>query len=150
MHNIFTIKKYLSLRMSSFCIGLARRPTNAWQKSRREQAADSTSESATKSTKRGTYEKYTPKEKAKTNFYAWYHSHNKASPCLAKLCSDHEIFNTKIKNFANFECFTKFLCLENLELYGIPLLPSNSNDNALGICTVWSLVKRTREQSSNG
>ena len=40
-------------------------------------------------------------------------------PCLAKLCSDHEIFNTKIKNFANFECFTKFLCLENLELYGM-------------------------------
>ena len=27
-------------------------------------------------------------------------------------------FNTKIRNFANFECFTKFLCLENLELYG--------------------------------
>ena len=28
----------LSLRMPSFCIGLARRPTNAWQKSWREQA----------------------------------------------------------------------------------------------------------------
>ena len=81
-----------------------------------ERTSDSTSESATKSTKRGTYEKYTPKEKG---CYAWYHSHNKASPCLTKLCSDHENFNTKIKNFANFECFTKFLCLENLELYGI-------------------------------
>ena len=83
------------------------------------ETSGSTSESATKSTKRGMYEKYTPKEKARTSCYAWYHSHNKASPCLAKLCSDHEIFNTKIKNFANFECFTKFLCLENLELYGI-------------------------------
>ena len=77
------------------------------------------SESATKSTKRGTYEKYTPKEKAKTSCNAWYHSHNKASPYLAKLYSDHEIFYKKINNFANFECFTKFLCLENLELYGM-------------------------------
>ena len=73
---------------------------------------------ATKSTKRGTYEKYTPKEKAETSCYAWYHSHNKASPCLAKLCSNHEIFNAKINNFANSKVFTKFLCLENLELYG--------------------------------
>ena len=80
---------------------------------------DSTSESATKSTKRGMYEKYTPKEKAETSCYSWYHGHNMASPCLAKLCSNHEIFNTKINNFANLECFTKFLCLENLELYGI-------------------------------
>jgi len=32
--------------------------------------SDSTSESATKSTKRGTYEKYTPKEKAETSCYA--------------------------------------------------------------------------------
>ena len=84
-----------------------------------ERTNDSTSESATKSTKRVMYEKYIPKEKAKTSCYAWYHSHNKASPILAKLCSNQEIFNTKIKNFANFECFTKMLCLENLELYGI-------------------------------
>jgi len=84
-----------------------------------ERTSDSTSESATKSTKQGTYEKYTPKEKAKTSCYAWYHSHNKDSPCLAKLCSNHEIFNTKIKNFENFECFMKFLCLKNLELYSI-------------------------------
>ena len=85
--------------------------------------SDSTSKSATKSTKRGTYEKYTPKKKAETSCYACYHSHNKASPCLAiaKLCSNHEIFNTKINNFANVECFTKFLCLENLELYGISI-----------------------------
>ena len=34
-----------------------------------ERTSDSTSESATKSTKRGTYEKYTPKEKAKTSCY---------------------------------------------------------------------------------
>jgi len=87
-----------------------------------ERRSDSTSESATKSIKRGTYEKYTPKEKAKTSCYAWYHSDNKASPCLTKLCSDHEIFNTKIKKFANFECFMTFLCLENLELYGILIL----------------------------
>jgi len=33
--------------------------------------------------------------------------------------SNHEIFITKINNFTNFECFTKYLCLENLELYGI-------------------------------
>ena len=85
-----------------------------------ERTSDSTSESATKSTKRGTYEKYTPKEKAETGCYAWYHSHNKASPsCLMKLCSNHENFNAKINNFANLECFTKFLCLKNLELYGI-------------------------------
>ena len=92
------------------------------------------------------YEKYIPKEKAKTSCYAWYHSHNKASPSLAKLCSNHEIFNTKINNFANFECFTKFLCLENLELYGIFACSTNkliiacstnklihtANDNKLG------------------
>jgi len=66
-----------------------------------ERTSDSTSESATKSTKRGTSEKYTPKEKAETSCYALYHSHNKASPCLAKLCSNHEIFNMKINNFAN-------------------------------------------------
>ena len=91
--------------------------------------SDSTSKSATKSTKRGTYEKYTPKKKAETSCYACYHSHNKASPCLAiaKLCSNHEIFNTKINNFANVECFTKFLCLENLELYGISMIrPENA------------------------
>jgi len=108
----------LSLQMPSFCIGLARRQTNAWQKSRKEQVTQRPSRPQ-KSTKRGTYEKYTPKEKAKTSCYAWYHSHNKASPSLTKLCSDHEIFNTKINNFANFEFFTKFLCLENLELYGM-------------------------------
>jgi len=28
-----------------------------------------------------------------------------------------EIFNTKINNFANLECSTKILGLENLELY---------------------------------
>jgi len=57
-----------------------------------ERTSDSTSELATKSTKRGTYENYTPKQKAETSCYAWYHSHNKASPCLVKLCSHHEIF----------------------------------------------------------
>jgi len=61
-----------------------------------ERTSGSTSESATKSTKRGTHEKYTPKEKAETSCYAWYHSHNKASPCLAKLSSNHEIFITKL------------------------------------------------------
>ena len=82
-----------------------------------ERTSDSTSESATKLTKERM--RSTPKEKAETSCYAWCHSHNKASPCLAKLCSNHEIFNTKINNFANFECLMKFLCLENLELYGI-------------------------------
>jgi len=66
-----------------------------------------------------TSEKYTPKEKAETSCYLWYYGHNKASPCLAKLCSNHKIFDTKINNSANFECFTKFLCLENLKLYGM-------------------------------
>jgi len=63
--------------------------------------------------------KYTPKEKAETSCYAWYYNHNKASPCLPKLCSNREIFSTKINNFANLERFMKFLCLENLELYDI-------------------------------
>jgi len=66
-----------------------------------ERTSDPTSELVTKSTEWGTYEKCTPKEKAETSCYAWYHSHNKASPCLAKLCSNHEIFSTKINNFAN-------------------------------------------------
>ena len=52
----------LSLQMPSFCIKLARRPTNAWQKSWREQATQRL-ESATKITKRGKYEKYTPKKR---------------------------------------------------------------------------------------
>ena len=39
---------------------------------------------------------------------------------LTKFCSSHEIFTTKINNFANFDHFTKFLCHENLELYGNP------------------------------
>ena len=108
-----------SLVANAILLYWAREAANKCVADELERTSDSTSESATKSTKRGTYEKYTPKEKAKTSCYAWYHSHNKASPCLAKLCSDHEIFNTKIKNFANFECFTKFLCLKNLELYGI-------------------------------
>ena len=35
---------------------------------------------------------------------------------FTKFCSNHEIFTTKIKIFANLERFTKFLCHENLEL----------------------------------
>ena len=31
---------------------------------------------------------------------------------------NHEIFTMKINNFENLECFTKILCLKNLELYG--------------------------------
>ena len=38
---------------------------------------------------------------------------------VTKFCSNHENFTTKINNFANLECFAKFLCHENLELYGI-------------------------------
>jgi len=57
-----------------------------------ERTSDSMSASATKSTKRGTYEKYTTKEKAETSCYAWYHSHNKASHPLQ-----------------NFAAITKFL-----------------------------------------
>ena len=41
---------------------------------------------------------------------------------FTKFCSNHEIFTTKIKTFANLERFTKFLCHENLELYGIPMV----------------------------
>ena len=102
--------------MPSFCIGLARRPTNAWQNSRREQATQRPSRPQNQPNEERMRSTHPRK---RLGCYAWYHSHNKASPCLAKLCSDHEIFNTKIKNFANFECFTKFLCLENLELYCI-------------------------------
>ena len=36
---------------------------------------------------------------------------------LTKFCSNHEIFTTKIKTFANLERFRKILCHENLELY---------------------------------
>ena len=85
-----------------------------------ERKSDSMSKSATKSTKRGMCEKYTPNEKAETSCYAWYHCHNKASPCLAKLCSNHEIFNMKINDFANVECFTKCFVPQNLELYSMP------------------------------
>ena len=38
---------------------------------------------------------------------------------FTKFCSNHKIFTMKIKTFANLECLTKFLCHENLELYGI-------------------------------
>jgi len=48
---------------------------------------------------------YTYKEKAETSCYAWYHSHDKASLCLAKLCSNHKIFNTKINSFTNLDVF---------------------------------------------
>jgi len=48
---------------------------------------------------------YTPKEKAETSCYAWYHSHDKASPCLVKLCSNHKNFNTKINSFTNLDVF---------------------------------------------
>ena len=88
------------------------------------------SESATKSTKQGTYEKYAPKEKAETSCYAWYHSHNKASPCLAKLCSNHEILNTEI-NFTNFECSWNF-CASKIWSY-----------------TVWTHYRRETQGSVN-
>jgi len=50
--------------MPSFCIGLAK-AREATVAEKLERTSDSMSESATKSTKRGTYEKYTPKEKGK-------------------------------------------------------------------------------------
>ena len=50
---------------------------------------------------------------------------------FTKFCSNHEIFTTKIKTFANLERFTKFLCHENLELYGISKRYSkNSRDRS--------------------
>ena len=110
----------LSLRMPSLCIGLARRPTNEWQKSRREQATQRPSRPQIQPNEERM--RSTHPRKRQTSCYAWYHSRNKASPCLTKLCSDHEIINTKINNFASFECFTKFLCLENLELHGTSCL----------------------------
>ena len=109
----------LSLQMPSFCIELARRPTNAWQKRWREQATQRPSQPQNQPNEERMRSTHPRKRQGLYSCYAWYHSHNKASPCLAKLCSNHEIFNTKINNFANLECFTKFLCLENLELYGI-------------------------------
>jgi len=66
-----------------------------------ERTSNSTSESATKSTKRVTYENYTPKEKAETSCYAWL---------LCKFIVFHEI-----------------LCLENLELYGTIQLHTAEN-----------------------
>jgi len=85
-----------------------------------ERTSDSKSESATKSTKRGTYEKYIPKEKAETSLLlCMVPQPQQGLAAITKFCSNHEIFITKINNFTNLECFTKFLCLENLELYGI-------------------------------
>ena len=117
--------------MPSFCIGLVRWPTNAWQKSWREQA-----------TQRLRWPQNQPNEERmggthprKRQWLVVMHgtiatnSDNKASPCLAKLCSDHEIFNTKINNFTNLECFTKLLCLENLELY-------SNNKTCMGIIVI--------------
>jgi len=118
----------VSLIVNAILLYQAREVANKCVAEELQRASDSTSESATKSTKQGTYEKYTPKEKAEISCYAWYHSHNKASPCLAKLCSNHEIFNTKINNFANLECFTKFCALNIWSYTVIPLY-----DNTLKI-----------------
>ena len=38
---------------------------------------------------------------------------------------------TKINNFANLERFTKFLCLENLELYGMWFVLSSATQNRM-------------------
>jgi len=96
-----------SLVANAILLYRAREAANKCVAEELERTSDSTSESATKSTKRRTYEKYTP------------HSHNKASPapCPAKLGSNDDIFNTKINNFSILECFTKLLCLKNLELF---------------------------------
>lgn len=59
----------LSLQMSSSCIEAA----NKCVAEELEKTSTSTSESATKSIKRGTYEKYTPKEKAEISSYAVMH-----------------------------------------------------------------------------
>ena len=66
--------------------------------------------------KRGTYEKYTPKEKAKTSCYAWYQATIRPRHASRNFAAITKFLTRKLKNFANFECFTKFLCLENLEL----------------------------------
>ena len=50
-----------------------------------------------------------------------------------KFCSNHEIFTTKIKTFANLERFTKYLCHENLELYGTCSIYSKMCDKILGV-----------------
>ena len=54
---------------------------------------------------------------------------------LTKFCSSHEIFTTKINNFANFDHFTKFLCHENLELYGTSQASVHSWASAHVVCT---------------
>ena len=53
---------------------------------------------------------------------------------LTKFCSSHEIFTTKINNFANFDHFTKILCHENLELYGTCLSQCMNNFMVLKHC----------------
>jgi len=61
---------------------------------------------------------------------------------ITKFCSNHEIFITKINNFTNFECFTKFLCLENLELYGSSVIAPIIST----ICTGMVLDKKVSEE----
>ena len=109
----------LSLRMPSFCIELARRPTNAWQKSWREQATQRPSRPQNQPNEERMRSTHPRKRQRLVVMHGTTATIRPRPPCLAKLCSNHEIFITKINNFANLECFTIFLCLENLELYGI-------------------------------
>ena len=110
----------LSLRMPSLCIKLARRPTNAWQKSWREQAAQRPSRPQNQPNEERMRSTHPRKRQRLVVMHGTTATIRPRPSCLAKLCSNHEIFITKINKFANLECFTKFLCLENLELYGMP------------------------------
>ena len=108
--------------MPSFCIELVRRPTNAWQKSWREQAAQRPSRPQNQPNEermRSTH----PRKRQRLVVMHGTTATIRPRHALRN-CSKHEIFITKINNFANLEFFTKFLCLENLELhvYGIGLL----------------------------
>ena len=119
--------------MPSFCIGLVRWPTNAWQKSRREQATQRLSRPQNPPNEECMRSTHPKKKQRLVVMHGTAATNYKASPCLTKLYSNHEIFNTKINNFANLECFTKFLCLENLELYGIKDIGRPAPLNLYGI-----------------
>ena len=108
----------LSLRMPSFCIELSRWPTNAWQKRWREQASQRPSRPQNQPSEERMRSTHPRKRQRVVVMHGTTATILKASPCLAKLCSNHKIFNTKINNFANLECFTNF-CASKIWSYTV-------------------------------
>ena len=93
----------------------------------------SASESARKSTKRGTYQKYTPKEKVEISSYTTMHStiatirHSKDRfpTTNGRDLTSHKSFTKKINIFANLECFTNFCATKIWSYTVMPVFISN-------------------------